>query len=422
MRELPCDIVAEQSVIGSILLDPQLSFPKITLSKEDFYDAKHKTLFQALRDMYIDNYTLDIITIRNYLQDKKLLDAIGGEKYLLRLQDIAIVPSHVIHYQKILKEKATLRREIKILSEALDKTYDGESNADKVISELSIPKFEDEKTLEELGEEFINNCINNTVGSFSWWNDEWDKQLGKMDSELMLLHAPRSTGKTALMLQWILKSHCNNLRTPLASIEMLRKELLPRLIANIGQVNTHQMRTQGNPTVNQVNSSRESIQTLKKLELCVRDKAMTIDDIRSWAISESKNGVDAIFIDNLLSISDGGKQWQSKTIMYDHFIRKFRDLRDELKVPIIILAHPTSDGTNQIAWSRDVENFADIILFIMEVPYNGVEVNGKVIMKDNLIENHSVCRFQKNRQGISLTASVSFDKQTQTFKHIRWEK
>ena len=238
----------------------------------------------------------------------------------------------------------------------------------------------------------------------------------------MLLHAPRSTGKTALMLQWILKSHCNNLRTPLASIEMLRKELLPRLIANIGQVNTHQMRTQGNPTVKQVSTSRESIQTLKKLKLCVRDKAMTIDDIRSWAISESKNGVDAIFIDNLLSISDGGKQWQSKTIMYDHFIRKFRDLRDELKIPIIILAHPTSDGTNQIAWSRDVENFADIILFIMEVPYNGVEVNGKVIMKDNLIENHSVCRFQKNRQGISLTASVSFNKQTQTFKHIRWEK
>ena len=421
MRELPCDIVAEQSVIGSILLDPQVSFPKITLSKEDFYDAKHKVLFQALRDMYIDNYTLDMITTRNYLQDKKLLDAIGGEKYLLRLQDIAIVPSHVIHYQKILKEKAALRREIKILSEALDKTYDGESNADKVISELSIPKVEDEKTLEELGEEFLDNCINNTVGSFSWWNDEWDKQLGKMDSELMLLHAPRSTGKTALMLQWILKSHCNNLRTPLASIEMLRKELLPRLIANIGQVNTHQMRTQGNPTVKQVSTSRESIQTLKKLKLCVRDKAMTIDDIRSWAISESKNGVDAIFIDNLLSISDGGKQWQSKTIMYDHFIRKFRDLRDELKVPIIILAHPTSDGTNQIAWSRDVENFADIILFIMEVPYNGVEVNGKVIMKDNLIENHSVCRFQKNRQGISLTSSVSFNKQTQTFKHIRWE-
>ena len=67
MRELPCDIVAEQSVIGSILLDPQLSFPKITLSKEDFYDAKHKTLFQALRDMYINNYTLDMITMRNYL-------------------------------------------------------------------------------------------------------------------------------------------------------------------------------------------------------------------------------------------------------------------------------------------------------------------------------------------------------------------
>ena len=146
---------------------------------------------------------------------------------------------------------------------------------------------------------------------------------------------------------------------------------------------------------------------------------MSIDDIRGWAISESRNGVDAIFIDNLLSINDGGKNYQSKTIMYDFFIRRLRDLRDELKIPIIILAHPNSEG--QVAWSRDVENFADIILYL-ETVHEPIKVSGNTIMKDyDISGEHVIAKFQKNRQGVAPVASLSFDKTKQTFSHVRWE-
>ena len=105
--------------------------------------------------------------------------------------------------------------------------------------------------------------------------------------------------------------------------------------------------------------------------------------------------------------------------MYDYFIRKLRDLRDDLNIPIIILAHPNSEG--QVAWSRDVENFADVILYLEEV-VDIIEVSGKRIMKDyDIMGDHVVAKFQKNRQGLSPIASLSFNKETQTFSHVRWE-
>ena len=418
MRELPNDLIAEQGVLGSILLDPLPSFAKIKISKDDFFVHKHQVLFEQLKNMYVNNVLADAVTIRNYLKDNKKLDFIG-EDYLLELVENTIVPSHVNHYQKIVKEKSDLRREIKILSEALDKTYNGESNADKVISELSVANIQTDEPLEVMGEKFIQDCIEGNVGQFDWWCNQWTSELGKMTSELMILHAPRSTGKTALMLQWILNSHALSKRTPLASIEMLKPELLPRMIANLGEVDTYMMRGRGQPTQNQLLRSREALEQIKTLELCVRDKGMSIDDVRAWAISESRNGVDAIFIDNLLSISDGGKTFQTKTIMYDYFIRRLRDLRDDLRVPIILLAHPNSEG--QVAWSRDVENFADVILYLEEV-VDVIEVSGRRIMKDHMIKgDHVIAKFQKRRQGKSPIASLSFNKDTQTFKHVRWE-
>lgn len=347
-----------------------------------------------------------------------MLDSVGGYDHLVRLQSDVLVPHHSQHYAQGIKKTSKLRQEIAILQDGLGSAYSGESVSERMISALNLSALNTSKDvpLDELGEEFIQNCIEGNVGHFNWWCPEWTTNLGKMKSELMILHAPRSTGKTAIMLQWIVNSHRNKQRTPLASIEMLKPELLPRLLAYSGQVNTYNMRTRGYATEDEIMKSRKANKEIKSLELCVRDKGMSIDDIRGWAIAEARNGADAIFVDNLLSINDGGKKFESKTLMYDYFIRRLRDLRDELEIPIIILAHPNQN--NEVAWSKDVENFADTILFIMDVPYEGLKVGGKNIEYEG--EGHVIARFQKNRQGISPIASLNFNKQYQTFEHMEW--
>jgi len=414
---LPHSPEDELGVLGSCLIDPSL-IGKIDLKPKDFRDPRHEKLWNALQMQYAEGKVMDALTIGAWLKEKNLLEAVGGYDHLVRLQSDVLVPSHSQHYAEGVRRTSKLRQEILVLEDGLRMAYDGVSASEKVISDLNLTalKRKDDATMHQMGEQFIQDCIDGNVGNFLWWCSQWTEKLGKMSSELMILHAPRSTGKTALMLQWICDAHGCDMRTPLASIEMLKPELLPRLIAHVGQVNTYRMRTRGHATEDEVTRSREGNKEIKALELCVRDKGMSIDDIRGWAIAEARNGADAIFIDNLLSINDGGKKYDSKTLMYDDFIRKLRDLRDELEIPIIILAHPNSN--NEVAWSKDVENFADVILFLMNVPYEGIEVNGQVIPYEG--DGHVIARFQKNRQGISPTASLLFNKDYQTFRHMQW--
>jgi len=415
--KLPHSPEDELGVLGSCLLDCAL-IPKVDLQPKDFYDPRHEKLWNALQQQYNEGKAMDALTIGAWLKDKNLLDQVGGYDHLVRLQSDVLVSAHSQHYAEGVRKASKLRQEIAVLQEGLGVAYGGESVSERVISALNLSALGTNKDtpLDELGDEFIQNCIDGNVGHFNWWCDEWTQHLGKMASELMILHAPRSTGKTAIMLQWIVNAHRNEMRTPLASIEMLKPELMPRLIAHAGQVNTYTMRTRGYATDSEIGRSRSANKEIKVLELCVRDKGMSIEDIRGWAIAEARNGADAIFIDNLLSINDGGQKFDSKTLMYDHFIRKLRDLRDELEVPIIILAHPNQN--NEVAWSKDVENFADVILFLMNVPYEGMQVNGKNIEHEG--DGHVIARFQKNRQGISPTASLHFNKQYQTFEHKEW--
>jgi len=423
LKTVPHSIESEKGVLGSVLLDSNV-FSGVDLYSSDFYDRKNELLWESLSNMYKAGDVIDPLTIYQYLEKNNLMGRIGGQDYLIELQDAALISAHSQHYASEVKRTSDLRREISILEDGLRVAYDGKSSLTTTVQdltgmELSLSSDSQELEIDELANNFIEDCAKGKVGHFGWWCNEWTRHLGKMSSDLMIFHAPRSTGKTAMMLQWIAASHQSGLRTPLASIEMLKKELAPRFIAHVGQVTTFTMRTRGHITNDEESRSREAVKNIKALNLCIRDKAMTIDDIILWATAEARNGIDAIFIDNLLSISDGGKQYQSKTIMYDDFIRKFRDLRDQLKIPIIILAHPNAEG--QVAWSKDVENFADIILYMAEVPPTGADINGVRVEPIDGSGKHILAKFQKNRQGISPMASLRFYGGTQTFEHVRWE-
>ncbi len=368
-KKLPYDNEAEKSVLGSILLDPS-RFKLITLSSEDFYIEQHKVLFNALTDMYINNSVIDTITIRNYLKDNNLLERMGGENYILALQDSIIVPSHVKHYQNILLEKSKLRKEISILNDGLNKSYNLESCADDVMSRmisLNVNQKVD-KPLDEHGHDFITACAKGESGKVNWFTSEWTEHLGRLKNELMLVHAPRSTGKTALILQWIMHLHTHGFKSPLASLEMLRSELVPRFIS-LFDIDTWLMRTRGFITDNEESRSKEALEFIKKCDFKIKDGGMSIEEIRAWAIAQADDGADIVFIDNLLCITDGNKRYDNRTAMYDHIIHQLKALRDDIKIPVVLLSHPNAEG--QIAYSRNVENIADTIIYLQNVPHRG---------------------------------------------------
>ncbi len=417
----PHCLESERGILGSMLLDPERVIPKTELSNTDFYIVKHQVLYEALKNMYMNNCTIDTITIKNYLKDNKSLEQCGGDDYLLDLQDSIVVSSHSQAYAKRVKELSELRNELDILESGKDMVYQGKSCSDFIMSSL-IRKTTDnqQQSIYELGEEWIDKVASGNTGHLNWWCAEWDSYLTKLSSEVCIIHAPRSTGKTAWLLQYICYLHQQGLKCSFASIEMIKQELLPRLIAHLGQINTYNMRTRGFIKEHERQASLKANEKLRGLNLNVRDGSMNIFQLRSWALSEKKKGADAIFIDNLLCINDGGRNYVNRTAMYDYFIQQIIDLRNDIKIPIFLLAHPNAD--HGVSYSKNIENLCDIIIYLHNVPSEGIDVEGKTIMPRMDIPGDTVCcRFQKNRQGRSPCALLSLDKQTQTFKHLSWE-
>ena len=427
LRNVPHSDEAEKGVLGSVLLDPS-SLDRVTVDADSFYDRRHQVLFASMVEMSQSGKPMDALTIGDWLKGRGEIDTVGGYDYLVELQDSEVVCAHVEFYSKIIKEKKLRRSLIESASESIELAYRNSDDATELINHavtnmLGIIGMEENgDSLDVLGEKFLEDCKNGEVGHFPWWCGEWTSKLGRLSTELMLLHAPRSTGKTALMLQWMIESHRGKQRTPLASIEMQKRELVPRLISNIGNVSTFTMKVRGSVTYDEEGKAKGAINEIRALEFCVRENSMSIDDIFTWAVSEMrKKPIHAVFVDNLLSISDGGRDFRSKTEMYDHFMRKFRDLRDLLQVPLIVLAHPNDEG--RIAWSKDAENFADIILYLHENTGDNIKrKNGSVYgLNPNVLGKHIIGSMQKCRQGIQPVAHLDFVGSTQRFRHISWD-
>ena len=414
---------AEAGVLGSIILDPE-RFHTLELRPEQFYSSQNQILWENITAIAESGKPWDALLLGDVLKNNNALERCGGYDRLIELQDTAITPFYSQQYADIVKEKWRLRKSIEVLTEGTERAYAGEDFDEDVMAGLLAlgAKCDKDKDIVEHSKAFLDRCKAGKCGHFGWWCDDWTQKLGRLDNDLMILHAPRSTGKTAMMLQWMVSSHQENMVSPLASIEMLKDDLAPRLMANVGDVCTFRMKVRGSVTPNEEVRSVRAIDKIKSLNLHIRDKGMSIEDIMMWGAAEKKAAKDggyqigAVFIDNLLSISDGGKRYDSKTLMYDYFIRKMRDLRNMLKTPVVLLAHPNQDGA--VAWSKDVENFADIIMFMCDAEKCNKE---NAIDLDKVTGRHVVAKIQKFRNGITPTAHLDFIGETQTFKHIQWE-
>lgn len=430
LKSPPHSPKAEEGVLGSILLDPTV-IDKVSISSKAFFDNRNKVLMSALLEMRGRNMQMDALTIAEHLKNTGKLSEVGGYERLSDLQEATLVPSHIVEYADIVKEKCEYRQLIESGIDIMDKSYSCEMSPDHIrgdaLSKLIKTHKEEDKELHTLGDEFVDECKVGNVGHLPWWCNEWTAKMGKLDDEIFILHAERSTGKTALMLQWVTELYKNGYNTPVASIETKKKRLIPRIIANVGSLNTFRMRSRGHITHDEERKARQAIQRIRGFGINIRDGSATMSELKLWAYAEAAKGkrqdgtpgIDGVWIDNLLSISDADGNWESKTKFYDFCFREFRDMRDNLKCPIFIVAHPNAEG--KVAWSKDAENFADIIKYLKVVPDEGTgsERCGH-IQHINMEGKHVAASLQKSRDGIQPIGNLDFIGETQTFRHHSW--
>lgn len=428
-RQLPYSEEAERGVLGSVLIEPErvlavLSENKIT--ENSFYFPAHRILYEFICEMYIESKKIELITVGETLKTAGRIDQVGGYAFLEGLIDSTPTSLHAEYYAEIVSEKELLRKIITQSEEIIDCCY-GNTPAKEILSKLQSDSLSlssinsNEVPLADHCEQFIENSRNGKVGHLPQFCNEWTHILGKLSNEIVFLSAPRSTGKTSLAIQWVRSLHKQGYKAPFLSLESTKSSIAPRFIAQEGQINTWNMRRGATPSFHpDYKSAEEATARLREMKLIVRDGDMAIEAIHSFAKMQKSSGADAIFIDNLLCIGSL-KQFENRTQMYIYFLDKIRTIRNDINIPIIVLAHPNEDG--KIAWARDVENLADIIMFlcnVSEVKKDSRLWKASGLQDRYLGENHEHCfvKFQKNRDGMTPRLELDFDKEIQTFYPI----
>ena len=124
MKQLPVSVEAEQALLGSIIVSPD-AFDKVSglISTEDFYVEEHKHIYSALIKMYAQNKTIDVVTLVNALVEMGDRDEAGGIQYITLLAESVPSTANVKDYAKIVKDKSTLRKLIRVCDEINEDAY-----------------------------------------------------------------------------------------------------------------------------------------------------------------------------------------------------------------------------------------------------------------------------------------------------------
>ena len=134
MRSLPQSIEAEQSVIGSMIIDKS-AIAKVleALDEEDFYRDGHKAIYRAILEMFRNDIAIDLITLLEYLKSTDMLERAGGVTYITEVSASVPTTANLSAYIKIVSDKSTLRKLIKASTNIIEESYNKQGQVEEVV-------------------------------------------------------------------------------------------------------------------------------------------------------------------------------------------------------------------------------------------------------------------------------------------------
>lgn len=430
----PHSIEAEQSVLWSLLIDKDwFLIISDLLSKEDFYDEKNAKIYEVMLELYTKNKPIDLITTKERLDDKWLLEWIWGIWYLIELTEIVPTSSNIYEYAQIVKNKAVNRKLIKAWNEIILYWYDEEKHINELLekSEKSIFQVTQvfiknklvhiadiiESRYEEFAEIHENpesvkdhrlytwyNNLDNTL----WWLKWWD---------MVILAARPSMWKTAFALNLAQNIWFKWKNVAIFSLEMSKEQLTDRLIASSIWVNSWKL-AKWELEDEEFARLWEALEKLSEANIYIDDSAWwNLTDLKSKARRlKMESGLDLIIIDYLQLMSN----WNSLNRVQEisEISRWIKSLARELSVPIIALSqlsravesrmdkHPVLSDLRE-SWS--IEQDADIVMMLYREEYYDEFTDRKWVVD---------IWVKKNRNGPVWTIELMFDRTNQRFIEI----
>ena len=437
LRIPPQNIDAEKATLGSIMLRPEAMHDVIDIIQgESFYAEKHRLIWQTMLELQSKSSPIDLLSLSSRLKEKGLIDAIGGMSYLTELAGFVPSSTNANHYAEIVQKKYMMRSLINASEYIGELGFDeaGEleellEKAEKRIFEVTnysgIHKFIELKdTLVEAWDrlDMLHKSKDEMRGVSTGFKELDIKLAGLQKSDLIILAARPSMGKTSLALDIARKSATNhNVPVGIFSLEMSSQQLVDRMLAAESQVDSWKLRTGQNLSIEtDFKHIRDAMDKLSKAPIFIDDQpGNNILKMRSVARRlKSEKGLGLIIVDYLqLMVPTQARHSDNLVQQVTEISLSLKNLARELDIPVLALSQLSRaveqrGGRPRLSDLRDsgsIEQDADVVMFIhREDKYN--ENSERPNIAEILIEKH--------RNGPTGKAELYFDEKKTTFLSI----
>ena len=432
----PQNIEAEQSVLGSILLEnTAINRVLEVLTAGDFNSEAHRKIYNVIVDLSERNEPIDLITLSNALRDKNILDSVGGTTYLASLVDNVPSAANAANYSKIVKEKAILRGLITSATEIIDSCFETGSDVDNVLdkAEHSIFEISENKVRQNFSP--IRDIVKDSFRSIE---DLYSRQqlitgvptgfeklddltAGLQKSELIIIAGRPSMGKTAFALNIALHAAMEAQTTAaIFSLEMSKEQLAFRLLSSEARVDSQRLR-KGFLGETDWPKLTMAAGRLSEAPLYIDDTAaITVLEMKAKSRRlKADRGLGLIVVDYIQLMRSSYRN-ESREREISDISRSLKALAKELNVPVVALSQlnrQVESRTNrrpQMADLREsgaIEQDADVIAFIYrDEVYNKSD--------DNIDKGIAEIIVAKQRNGPTDTVKLAFVDKYTSFENL----
>ena len=432
----PQNIEAEQSVLGSVLIDKN-AIHKVAdlLVPNDFYNPSHERIYETIIELYEKQQPIDLVSVTNKLKEKNILNGVGGSGYIADLTNQITTSSHVEHYAKLVKEKKILRELIKASAEITEGAFEPNREFEELLDEIeqkilnisqkSLPQnfthIRDElkvayERIEKLHEK--KGALRGVTTGFAGIDN---KLSGLQKSDLIVIGARPSLGKTTLALDMARNAAKTGVPVGIFSLEMSREQVIDRFISAESGVPLWKLRTGRITDDHEFQMIQHALSELSKAPIFIDDTpSPNILQMRSMARRlQIENGLGLLVVDYLQLIAPRNST-SNMVQQITEISRGLKGLARELNVPLLALSQ-LSRGVDQrddkmpklsdLRESGSIEQDADVVLFIYRKDRDKLDVP---------LEEQNIAQINigKHRNGPLGSIQLYFDQEHVTFRPL----
>jgi replicative DNA helicase len=391
-RQPPRSVEAERAIIGSLLLLPEACDEvALIVRPEDFYDGAHRAIFTHMLALHEGGKQLDPTLLSQMLRDAGQYESIGGAAFLLELSQEVATAAHAEHYARIVRDKAVLRALIHASTDIIQESYETGVNAREMLGRAEERVFRILDTKGDTQVRSIRDVLHESLaridarmqrdhayGGLETGLIDFDELTGGLhDSELVILAARPSMGKTALAIN-IAEHIAIDEKGPgkavlVVSLEMSALELGDRLLCSRARVNSHRLRN-GQLREEEMHRLIQTAAEVSRGQLFIDDSpSRNMTEIAATARRLKRQNDLALVVVDYLQLIEPDNARDPRQEQVARISRRMKGLARELRVPILCLAQlnrqaeASRDSKPQLSHLREsgaIEQDADVVAFV----------------------------------------------------------